>query len=68
MEVANLPLFLPLTVPAIWMAPENNSSFFGKRGFYPHQGRNMAKVRRAQASPATAVKASDMEGQGKKKP
>src|SRR5512139_4256034 len=45
-EVANLPLFRALTVPAIWMAPPNSNSF-SVSVVLPASGcEMMAKVRR----------------------
>src|SRR5512135_3874929 len=53
-EVANLPLFLALTVPAIWIAPPNSSSF-SVSVVLPASGWEMiAKVRRFLTSRARA--------------
>ena len=57
-DVANLPPFLPLTVPACWMAPENSNSF-SVNVVLPASGwEMMAKVRRRAASRTVM---SDME-------
>ena len=45
-DVANLPLFLPLTVPALWIAPENSSSFSVSVVLPASGWEMMAKVRR----------------------